>query len=156
VVKATRRQHSGISAGIVTILVVIVLGAAGFWFLSTSANKTASLELTPEAREYVRNLKLSDVGMKATESYLKQMVVEIDGKITNIGPRPIDTVDLYCVFYDAYKQIVLRQRVPIVSERSGGLKPQQTKPFRLPFDSLSDNWNHQSPQLVIAGIRFAG
>ena len=93
--------------------------------------------------------------MKATESYLRQMVVEIDGKITNNGPRVLQKVELVCVFYDSIGQVVLRQRVTIVSERGGGLKPQETKRFRLPFDDLPESWDRQSPQLVIAGIRFA-
>ena len=68
-------------------------------------------------KQYVRNLKLSDVEIKANESYLKQMVVAIEGKIGNTGDRPLKVVEIICVFYDAYNQVVLRQRVPIVSAR---------------------------------------
>ena len=151
-----REQSAGISAVVYVVLIVVVLGTAAFWYMRSAAGQRGqSLELTAEAKDYVRNLKLSEVGIKATESYLKQLVVEIDGKITNDGARPIETVEVYCVFYDAYGQVVLRQRVPIVRDGTGGLKPQQTRAFRLPFDNLPDSWNHQSPQLVIAGIRFA-
>ena len=45
-------------------------------------------------------------------------------------------MEIYCVFYDPYGQLVLRKRVPIVSARMGGLKPGETKSFRLPFDEL--------------------
>ena len=92
--------------------------------------------------------------MKATESYVKQMVTEIEGKITNAGDRKLDTVEIYCVFYDSYGQLVLRKRVPIVGGRMGGLSPGDTKSFRLPFDELPDSWNHAMPQLVIAGMKF--
>ena len=154
---AKKQPSAGVSPIVYVLLIVVVLGTAGFWYLqSVAGRKQQSLELTPEAREYVKSLRLSDVGLKANESYLKQLVVEIEGKITNVGERQLDAVELYCVFYDAYGQVILRERVPIVSQRAGGLKPQQTKPFRLPFDNVPDSWNHQSPQLVIAGIRFAG
>lgn len=120
----------------------------------SDTHKPEALALSPEAKAYVRSLKLSGVEMKAHESYLKQMVVEIDGSIGNEGDRPLETVELNCVFYDSYGQLVLRERVPIVSSRMGGLKPGETKRFRLPFDSIPESWNRQMPQLVIAGIRF--
>lgn len=134
--------------------VAVVLGAALFWYLQSSSRNQEVLGLTSEAKEYVRSLKLSDVGLKATESYLKQLVVEIEGKVTNTGNRPVDTVEVYCVFYDSIGQVVLRERVGVVRAGSGGLKPGQTRAFRLPFDNVPASWNHQAPQIVIAGIRF--
>ncbi len=132
-----------------------VLGLAVFGYLQYVAKKApADAPLTPEAKAYVKNLQLSDVEIKANKSYLNQMVVEIDGKIANAGDRPLDTVEIYCVFYDSYGQLVLRSRVPIVSPRMGGLKPGETKTFRLPFDEIPESWNQAMPQLVIAGVKF--
>jgi len=132
-----------------------VLGLAVFGYLQYVAKKApADAPLTPEAKAYVKNLQLSDVEIKANKSYLNQMVVEIDGKIANAGDRLLDTVEIYCVFYDSYGQLVLRSRVPIVSPRMGGLKPGETKTFRLPFDEIPESWNQAMPQLVIAGVKF--
>ena len=44
----------------------------------------------------------------------------------------------------------LRQRVPIVNAQMGGLRPGETKQFRLPFDTVPESWNNVMPQLVIA------
>ena len=93
--------------------------------------------------------------MKATDSYAGQTVVEIVGKITNGGDRNLDKVEIYCLFYDPSGQVVMRSRVPIVGGRAGGLKPAETKSFRLPFDELPQTWNQAMPQLVIAGIKFS-
>jgi hypothetical protein len=134
---------------------VLALGAAMFVYLEKSKPASADLPLTPEAKAYVRNLKLSDVDMKASESYFKQVVVEISGKIENAGDRDLSVIEIYCVFYDSYGQLVLRKRLPIVGERMGGLKPGETKSFRLPFDEIPESWNHAMPQLVIAGIKFS-
>jgi hypothetical protein len=124
-----------------------------------SSRPAPDLPLTPEARAYVRSLQLSDVGIKATDSYAGQTVVEIEGKIGNAGDRGLNMVEIYCVFYDTAGQVVLRQRLPIVGGRSGGgkggLKPGETKPFRLPFDELPPTWNNAMPQLVIAGVKFS-
>lgn len=135
---------------------IAVLGGALVYYLQAGANRSAQeLPLTPEAKAFVRNLQLSDVEMKATESYFKQVVVEIDGKIANAGDRDLDVIEIYCIFRDGYGQVVLRKRVPIVNRKMGGLKPGESKTFRLPFDEIPDSWNHAMPQLVIAGIKFS-
>jgi hypothetical protein len=63
-------------------------------------------------------------------------------------------VEINCIFYDPYGQVVLRQRVPIVSPKAGGLSPGAAKPFRLPFDTIPESWNNIMPQMVIARIDF--
>jgi hypothetical protein len=152
----TKRHDSGIGAIAYVIIAAIVIAAGVFWYSRyTVSHQPQAPGLTSEAKQYVRYLKLSDVSLKATESYVKQLVIEVQGKITNTGNKTVEFVDVYCVFYDAYGQLVRRERVPIVSARTGALKPSETKSFRLPFDDVPDSWNHQMPQLVIAGIRFS-
>jgi hypothetical protein len=154
--KPREAKVSWIGLPVYIIAAVAVLGGAQFYYLQYGSNRPMNdLPLTPEAKAYVRNLQLSDVDMKASESYFNQVVVEIDGKIGNTGDRNLDTVEIYCISHDAYGQMVLRKRVGIVSPRMGGLKPGETKSFRLPFDELPDSWNHAMPSLVIAGIKFS-
>ena len=140
----------------VVIGLVLVLGLGGFLVLDRAAKKEppAPPPLTGAARAYARNLKLTNVEMKAHESYLKQSVVEIVGNIQNVGDRMVKTVEINCVFYDSYGQVVLRERVPIVSPKIGAVAPEQIKPFRLPFDNIPESWNQVMPQLVMAGIEF--
>lgn len=138
---------------VITLLAAAALGGAAYYFYSHPQTQ-APLELTAEAKAYTRNLRLSEVSMEAHESYLGQEVVEIKGQIGNAGDRALSQVDLNCVFYDPYGQVVLRQRVSIVRARTGGLKTGETKSFRLPFEGIPGSWNKQMPQLVIAGIVF--
>jgi hypothetical protein len=140
----------------VVIGLVLVLGLGGFLILERAAKKPppAPPPLTGDARAYARNLKLTNVEMKAHESYLKQSVVEIVGNIQNVGDRIVKTVEINCVFYDSYGQVVLRKRVPIVSAKIGAVAPEQIKPFRLPFDDIPESWNQMMPQLVMAAIEF--
>ncbi|HZT36434.1 MAG TPA: DUF3426 domain-containing protein [Bryobacteraceae bacterium] len=152
----TKRHDFEIGAIAYVIIAAIVIAGGLYWYSRyTASHQPQAPGLTKEAKEYVRYLKLSDVSLKATESYVKQLVIEVQGKITNTGDKTVEFVDVYCVFYDAYGQLVRRERVPIVSARTGVLKPSETKPFRLPFDDVPDSWNHQMPQLVIAGMRFS-
>lgn len=118
---------------------------------SSSTGTAASPE---EAKAYIRDLALGAVEMKATESFGGQQLVEITGQIRNNGPRALKKVDLTCIFYDPYNQVILRETVPIVRPEKGGLKSNQTKPFRLPFDRIPSSWNQTLPQMVMAGVVF--
>jgi hypothetical protein len=151
-----RKKQVSIPPLAIVIVLVLAAGLAGFLYLDRAAKQPppAPPPLTAEARAYVRYLRLSDVEMKAHESYLKQSVVEITGSIENAGQRKLALVEITCVFYDAYGQVVLRERVPIVNKRTGGVAPTETKSFRLPFDNIPESWNQMMPQLVIARIDF--
>ena len=135
--------------------VVAILAAGAFHYMhQRSSNAPQGMVLTGEAKAYVKHLGLSDVGMRAHESYMGGTVVEITGRITNNGDRALKQVDLYCVFYDTMGQVVLREPAPIVRGKTGGLAAGATREFRLPFDSLPESWNQGMPQLVIGQIVF--
>jgi len=136
---------------IYVIAIAVALAAGLLWFVNRPHAVAANAPLSPDAKAYVRNLQLTEVTMQATESYVKQTVTEIEGKITNSGTRTVQHADVYCVFYNSYGELILRERVPIVVT---DLKPGQTRAFRLPFDDIPGGWNNQMPQLVIARIEF--
>jgi hypothetical protein len=148
------KQKKSVPAVAIVAMAAAVIGAVGFWYLEREAPPVQGPALTPEAKLYVRNLRLSDVQMKAAESYLKQSVVEVTGNIGNAGERVLELVEINCVFRDAYGQVVLRERVTIAGGRMGNLSPGEVKPFRLAFDNVPESWNQALPDLVIAHIRF--
>jgi hypothetical protein len=141
---------------IVVCLILAIGLVTALLYLSGPVTKPEnSGTAAPEARAYVGNLALSDVTMQASENFMKQRVVEIQGKITNNGPRALDSVDVYCLFYGADGREIYRERLPIVRARGTALNPHETRSFRLPFDNLPDGWNQAMPRLVIAQITFA-
>ncbi|HEX5228724.1 MAG TPA: FxLYD domain-containing protein [Bryobacteraceae bacterium] len=138
--------------GLYTLAIALVLAGGLVWYLNRPKAAETAITLSADAKAYVHNLQLSGVTMKATQSYVGQTVTEIEGKIGNMGDRTVQHADIYCVFYNSYGEVILRERVPIVV---AGLKPGETRTFRLPFDDIPGGWNNQMPQLVIARIQFA-
>ena len=132
-----------------TALLILVLAA-----LLSCSRKPPETESPPsaEAKAYVRNLQLSDVTMKATESYARQVITEIEGKVMNTGNRTVEFAEVACIFRDSIGQLVLREKATIVKRP---LRPGETQAFRLPFDDIPESWNNQMPQLVIVQIRFS-
>lgn len=142
-------------AQLIVLVIALAAGVGIFWYLSQPTDPSADVPvLTAEAKAYTTNLELGEVSMKATENALGQMLVEITGRITNNGDRPLNSVRLMCVFYDPYNQVLTREIVSIVRARDGVLNPGETRKFRLPFDALPEGWNQAMPQLVIAEILF--
>jgi hypothetical protein len=148
-----------ISKSTVWIGALVAVGVVGAGlYLGRPASKPANTEpATREAKAYVFHLELSDVNMEASENFMKQQVVEIRGKIANRGPRTISSVDVYCLFSGADGREVHRERQRIVgtSAARATLPSEGVRSFRLPFDSLPDEWNQAMPKLVIAQIAFA-
>ena len=140
---------------VVCLIVAIGLVIALLYLSGPVTKPESSGPAAPEARAYVRNLALSDVTMQASENFMKQRVVEIQGKITNNGPKALNSVDVYCLFSGADGREIYRERLPIVQAKGAPLDPHETRSFRLPFDSLPDGWNQAMPKLVIAQITFS-
>ena len=139
----------------VLIAVAIAIGLVGFLVYGPKSKPPSEPVLTAEAKQYLSNLVLSDVGMQAADSYMKISLTEIAGKITNKGPRRIERVQVNCVFRDVYGQPIKRERVTIAGPKTGPLPPGATKSFHLNFDVIPEIWNQTMPDLVIAEIQFS-
>jgi hypothetical protein len=84
----------GSKTAIYMLAVVLLAGAGLGWYVMHPPVRANSATLTPEAKAYVRNLQLTDVTMKATESYVQQMVTEIEGKVGNSGDRVVKKAEV--------------------------------------------------------------
>lgn len=141
---------------IVVGLCLLLALIAGVLYLSRPISpKAQSVAASPEAKAYVSHLRLSDVTMQASDNFMKQRLVEVQGKISNEGPRMLKSVYIYCLFYGVDGREVYRERVPILGGTGLSLQPNETRNFRLPFDTLPDGWNQAVPRMVIAQITFA-
>jgi len=146
-----KRVPRGLTIGAIATIVVL---AGILLYLSRPAKNGSPPPASGEAKAYVSKLTLSDVTMQATENFMKQRVVEIEGKIANGGDRDLHGIDVFCLFYDVGGREIHRERVPILNRKGPPLRPGESRGFRLPFDTLPEGWNQAMPRLVIAGINF--
>jgi hypothetical protein len=113
---------------------------------------------------YAANLKVSDMKMSAAENFVGATVSYLDGTITNSGNKTVTHATVRVLFKDDMGQTVGDENVPIhVLQTSGPypdvvdlnmapLAPGQSKPFRLTFESISSQWNHQYPELQVTDV----
>jgi hypothetical protein len=135
---------------VIALAMILILGAFGWLTFGPKPAPPPPPVLTPEAKQYLNNLELSNVHMQAAESMVNQRVVEILGDIANKGTRTVRLAEVTCVFRDYSGNEIKRERVPIIA----GLAPGASKPFRLAFDDVPEEWNQVMPTLVIAQIQF--
>ena len=144
-----------IGIGVAFVVVVIAIIA----LLSRSEPKSAK---TPHP--YISNVKLSNVKMSAAENFVGASVTYIDGTITNTGDKTLTHVMVHVTFKDSMGQVAQTEDVPLHVLQTGGpypdavdlnaspLAPGQSKPFRLTFESISAQWNHEYPELQITDV----
>ena len=144
-----------IGIGVAFVVVVIAIIA----LLSRSEPKSPK---TPHP--YISNIKLSNIKMSAAENFVGASVTYIDGTITNTGDKTLTHVMVHVTFKDSMGQVAQTEDVPLHVLQTGGpypdavdlnaspLAPGQSKPFRLTFESISAQWNHEYPELQITDV----
>jgi Protein of unknown function (DUF2393) len=142
----------------IAVAVVITI-AVLFAFLLRSQPKTAS-----GPPPYAASLKLSDFKMSAAENFVGATVSYVDGTITNAGDKTVMHVTVEVLFKDELGQLAQREDIPMQVLRTTGpypeavdfsvspLGPGQSKTFRLTFESISAQWNHQYPEIQITDV----
>jgi hypothetical protein len=145
---------------IIMLAVVVVIGiAVGAALLLREPPKPVKT-----ASPYIAKLKLSDFKMSAAENFIGATVSYIDGTITNTGDKAVTHVLVQVNFEDSLGQLAQREELPLRIIRPNGaysepvdlnvapLNPGQSLPFRLTFDSISAQWNHQYPDLTVLDV----
>ena len=145
---------------IIMIAVTVVIGIAlVVAFLLRQPPKTVK-----PPSPYIAQLKLSNFKMSAAENFIGGTISYIDGDITNNGDKTVTRVIVQVNFEDSLGQLSQREELPLRIIRPNGaydepvdlnvvpLAPGQTAPFRLTFDSISAQWNHQYPDLAILDV----
>jgi hypothetical protein len=138
-------------------LVVVLVGILAL--LSRGHPKSLS-----EPHPYAANLKLSNMKMSAAENFVGATVTYLDGTVTNIGDKTVTHAMVHVNFKDSLGQVAQSEDVPLnVLETSGPypdtvdlsaspLAPGQGKQFRLTFEHVSNDWNHEYPELQVTDV----
>jgi hypothetical protein len=139
------------------LLIVLVVG--GLLLLSRSESKRSA-----GPPPYASNLKITGLKMSAAENFVGATVSYIDGTVTNSGDKTVTHAVVTVIFKDSLGQLAQREDVALhVLQTSGPypdavdlsaapLAPGQSKTFRLTFESISEQWNHEYPELRIADV----
>jgi len=144
---------------IVIAVVVVMAIAIVMALLLRSQPKNAS-----GPPPYAANLKLSDFKMSAAENFVGATISYVDGTATNSGAKTVTHAMVQVNFKDDLGQVAQREEIPLqvlktdgpypeaVDFRVAPLGPGQSKAFRLTFEGISAQWNHQFPEIQVTDV----
>lgn len=144
---------------VIAISVVVGIAVTAAMLLRSSEPKAVS-----GPPSYAANLNLSDFKMSAAENFVGATVSYVDGTITNSGNKTITHITVQVNFKDDMGQLAQRENIPMQVLKTSGpypeavdfslspLAPGQSKPFRLTFESISAQWNHQVPEIQVTDV----
>jgi Protein of unknown function (DUF2393) len=146
-----------------TILIAIAVVAAVVGVVALILRESPQAASGPPP--YAANLKFSDLKMSQAQNFVGATVTYVDGTLTDAGDKTVTNVVVQVTFKDLYGQVAQIETVPVKVLQTGGpyldtvdltvspLAPGQSKPFRLTFEHLSEQWNQAYPDLQITDVR---
>jgi hypothetical protein len=144
-----------IAFGVVLVVIVVVIAS----LLLRTDSKIANAP-----HPYAANIKFSDMKMSAAENFVGSTVTYLDGTVTNTGDKTVTRAVVNVSFKDSLGQIVQSDDVPLRILQTSGpypeavdlnvapLAPSQSKPFRLTFEHVTADWNHEYPELRVTDV----
>jgi hypothetical protein len=151
--RETNWRAIGIGIAVVVAIIAMLI------VISRTEQKTPS---GPPA--YAANIKFSDLKMSAAENFVGATVSYIDGTVTNAGNQTVTHIVVEVTFKDSIGQLAQRETVPLRVLQTSGPYPDavdlsvsplasgQSKPFRLTFEGISTQWNHEYPELKVTDV----
>lgn len=115
---------------------------------------------------YASQLKISDLKMSQAQNFVGATETYIDGTLSNAGDKSVTRAVVRVTFRDPYGQVAQIENVPIrILQTSGAysdttdlasapLVPQQSKPFRLIFEHISDQWSQGYPEIQVIDVQI--
>lgn len=141
--------------GVVLVVIVLVIASLLLRTDSKIPNKLPA---------YAANLKFSDMKMSAAENFVGATVTYLDGTVTNSGEKTVSHAVVSVSFKDSLGQIAQVEDAPLrilqtsgpypeaVDLRAAPLASAQSKPFRLTFEHVTADWNHEYPELRVTEV----
>jgi Protein of unknown function (DUF2393) len=141
--------------GVVLVVIVVVIAS----LLLRTDSKIANAP-----HPYAANIKFSDMKMSAAENFVGSTVTYLDGTVTNAGDRTVTRALVNVSFKDSLGQIVQSDDVALRILQTSGpypeavdlkvapLTPSQSKTFRLTFEHVTADWNHEYPELRVTDV----
>lgn len=113
---------------------------------------------------YAAQLKISDLAMSTSQNFVGSKVTYIDGTLTNPGDKTVTHAVVHVTFRDSLGQVAQIDDVPVKLLMTSGpypdtidlsaspLTPGGSKPIRLIFEHISDQWNQAYPEIQVADV----
>jgi Protein of unknown function (DUF2393) len=144
---------------IVGIGALVILGGRGNH--QTEAGGTGMAPAAP----YAASLPISGLQMSEATSFSGAKVTYVDGQIANNGNQTLSSITVQVGFHGDTGQFAQRLALPLSFIRTrqpyvdlepvsaAPIAPNQSRDFRLIFDTVPAEWNQQYPEIRVISVR---
>jgi hypothetical protein len=138
-------------------LVVVVIALLAVVFKSQPTNLA-------QPHPYASHLQLSDLKMSAAENFVGATVTYLDGTVTNNGDRTVTHAVVHVIFKNSMAENAQIDDLPLHVLHTSGpypdavdlaaapLAPGKSDSFRLTFEHVTADWNHEIPEAQITDV----
>lgn len=153
-------QEPDHSRRFIVVAIAVVLGLV----LTAALLLREPVKPAPKIPPYAAKIQISDIKMSQAQNFVGASVTYVDGNIANTGDKVVTHAVVRVTFKDSYGQVAQIEYVPIKLLQTSGPYPDtidlaaaplvsgQTKPFRLIFEHVSEQWNQAAPELKIIDV----
>jgi hypothetical protein len=155
---ATDERGSNLRPILMGLALVVVVVAIAALLLRTDS------KIAAPPHPYAAKLKLSELKMSAAENFIGSTVTYLDGTVSNAGDKTVSHAVVHVSFKDSLGQIAQAEDLPLhVLQPTGPysdavdlsvspLSPGQSNQFRLTFEHVTADWNHEYPELRVTDV----
>jgi hypothetical protein len=145
---------------IVAGAVVLVIAAVAAYYGLSAPKQPAQLQIDP----YAEYLVVTDLHMSQAQNFVGGQVTYIEGKVNNVGPKTVSSVNVESVFRNSLGEVVDKPVEPMrvqqpqlgnpdfVTLAGAPLTPNAARDFRLAIEHVSADWNQGMPELRIVKV----
>jgi hypothetical protein len=141
-------------AGLVIVFIVVacVVGVSRYAHSRESAAASAKLPFGPVEQAYASNIHFDNITMARATNLLNQEFTYVSGAMTNVGQRPIRTLEVTMEFHDPFNQVILRDAEQLVTPANAPLGAGEHRDFQVTLEHIPAEWNQQYPTFRITGL----
>jgi len=154
---ATEREPEWLPKALGIAAILVVAGIAVF-LLRPKPHPQAP------ANPYAAQLKISNLAMSTSQNFVGSKVTYIDGTLANPGDKVVTHAVVHVTFRDSLGEVAQIEDVPVkilvtsgpypdtIDLSASPLAPGQSKPIRLIFEHISEQWNQAYPEMQVADV----
>jgi len=140
------------------IAAILVVAAIAVFLLRPKPHPQAP------ANPYAAQLKISNLAMSTSQNFVGSKVTYIDGTLANPGDKVVTHAVVHVTFRDSLGEVAQIEDVPVkilvtsgpypdtVDLSASPLAPGQSKPIRLIFEHISEQWSQAYPEMQVADV----
>jgi Protein of unknown function (DUF2393) len=144
----------------IVIAIAVVVAVAGLVAVLLRSKPKPAFTPPP----YAAKLLFSQIKLSQAQNFVGGIVTYVDGTLTNTGDKTVTSAIVRVTFKDLYNQVAQVEEVPARVLRAtepypdavdlslAPLAPGKSKPFRLTFEHVSEQWNQSYPELQITSL----